>query len=106
MGAASAGEPGRMKTEHIDVGYVARLARLHLTPGETARFQAQLDEVLAYAELLREPDVEGVEPTAHAFPVLNVTRADEPAPCQPAEATGANAPAFRDGLFIVPRIIE
>ena len=68
-----------MKTE-IDIQYVARLARLSLTPEEEQRFAAQLEQVLAYIEKLKEVDVSGVEPTAHAFPLVNVTRPDEVRP--------------------------
>ena len=34
-------------------------------------------DVLRYIEKLKEVNVEGVEPTAHAFPLVNVTRPDE-----------------------------
>ena len=50
----------------FDVGYVAQLARLHLTPEETELFQKQLGDVLLYAEKLNEVNVEGIEPAAHA----------------------------------------
>jgi aspartyl-tRNA(Asn)/glutamyl-tRNA(Gln) amidotransferase subunit C len=90
----------------MDVAYVAHLARLHLTPEETARLQAQLDQVLGYVNQLRELDVRDVEPTAHAMPVRNVFRADEPREGLSHEAALANAPATRNGLFIVPKILE
>ncbi len=94
------------KAEGIDVAYVAHLARLHLTPEEEAAFQTQLDHILAYVNQLRSLDVRDVEPTAHAIPVHNVFRADEPRPSMDREAALANAPSARQGLFIVPRIIE
>lgn len=91
----------------VDVAYVARLARLDLTPAETAQFQSQLGQVLDYVNQLRELDVTGVEPTAHAMPVTNVFRADEPGgPGLDRDEVMANAPASRNGLFMVPRIIE
>ena len=43
--------------EGMDVGYVADLARIELTDGETALFQGQLDQVLHYVEQLGELDV-------------------------------------------------
>lgn len=93
-------------TDKIDVAYVAHLARMHLTAEETARFQRQIDAVLELVHDLRSADVEGVEPTAHAIPVKNVFRADEPAPTLEHDAAMANAPAERGGLFFVPKIIE
>jgi aspartyl-tRNA(Asn)/glutamyl-tRNA(Gln) amidotransferase subunit C len=45
---------------HVDVRYIADLARLELTEAEVARFQAELDDILGYVDQLRELDVEGV----------------------------------------------
>ncbi|MBN1557996.1 MAG: Asp-tRNA(Asn)/Glu-tRNA(Gln) amidotransferase subunit GatC [Lentisphaerae bacterium] len=97
---------GRVRTEQIDVRYVARLARLNLTEAECARFQAQLDQVVNYVRKIREPDTAGIEPTSHAHPLENVFREDAVEPGLDRETVLANAPRTRDGLFIVPRIVE
>jgi aspartyl-tRNA(Asn)/glutamyl-tRNA(Gln) amidotransferase subunit C len=89
-----------------DVQHVARLARLHLTDEEAERMREQLDAILAYIDKLRELDVEGVEPTAHAVLLVNVLRDDVLAPCLTQEAALANAPDRADEFFRVPRIIE
>jgi len=90
----------------LNVKYVAHLARLELTPEEEQKIGAQLGSVLGYIEKLKEVDVSGVEPTAHAFPMVNVTRADETRPSLTNEEALMNAPAKGNGLFIVPRIVE
>jgi aspartyl-tRNA(Asn)/glutamyl-tRNA(Gln) amidotransferase subunit C len=90
----------------IDVKYVAHLARLSLTPEEEEKIGAQLGSVLGYIEKLKEVDISGVEPTAHAFPLVNVMRPDEVRPSMPPEEALRNAPAQANGLFIVPKIIE
>ena len=90
----------------IDVKYVAHLARLSLSPEEEQKIGAQLGNILGYIEKLKEVDVTGVEPTAHAFPLVNVTRPDEIRPSLPHEAALRNAPAQANGLFIVPKIVE
>jgi aspartyl-tRNA(Asn)/glutamyl-tRNA(Gln) amidotransferase subunit C len=89
-----------------EVQHVARLARLHLTDDEAERMREQLDAILAYIDKLRELDVEGVEPTAHAVPLVNVMRDDAPTPCLPQEGALANAPDRAGEFFRVPRIIE
>ena len=48
----------------------------------------------------------GVEPTAHAFPLVNVTGPDEVRPSMHHEEALRNAPAQANGLFIVPKIVE
>ena len=95
-----------MAATKIDVKYVAHLARLHLTPEEETKFGEQLGQVLGYIEKLKELDVSSVEPTAHAMPLVNVTRPDQIRPSLPHEDALRSAPAQSNGLFIVPKIVE
>jgi aspartyl-tRNA(Asn)/glutamyl-tRNA(Gln) amidotransferase subunit C len=90
----------------LDVAHVAKLARLNLTDEETKLFQAQLGRVLEYAEKLREVDTSGVEAAAHAVPVTNVFREDEPRGWLSAEEALSNAPRQANGLFIVTKVVE
>lgn len=90
----------------FDLRHTAQLARLHLTEEEIARFQTQLLQVLQYVEKLKQVDVTGVEPTAHANAVYNVFRADEAHPWFDAAQALANAPRQANQLFIVPKVIE
>lgn len=95
-----------MPPVEIDVKYVAHLARLSLTPEEEQKIGQQLGAVLGYIEKLKEVDVSGVEPTAHAFPLVNVVRPDQTGASLSNEAALQNAPAKANGLFIVPKIVE
>ena len=95
-----------MAATDLDVKYVAHLARLHLTSDEEQKFGAQLGQILGYIEKLNELDVSQVEPTAHAVPLINVTRRDEVRPSLTNEDALRNAPAQANGLFIVPKIVE
>ena len=95
-----------MAAAEIDIKYVAHLARLHLTPDEEKKLGAQLGHILGYIEKLKELNVTGVEPTAHAVPMVNVTRADEIRPSLPHDDALRNAPAKANGLFMVPKIVE
>ena len=89
-----------------DVARVARLARLALESAELEVMRTQLAGILAYIDTLRELDIEGVEPTAHAVPLVNVMREDVVAPSFALEAMLANAPDRVGGLVRVPRILE
>jgi aspartyl-tRNA(Asn)/glutamyl-tRNA(Gln) amidotransferase subunit C len=95
-----------MSSDQFDIKYVAHLARISLTPEEEQTFGEQLSHVLGYIEKLKEVDVSNVEPTAHAFPMVNVTRLDEVQPSMSNEEALRNAPAQANGLFIVPKIVE
>ncbi|MCX6881470.1 MAG: Asp-tRNA(Asn)/Glu-tRNA(Gln) amidotransferase subunit GatC [Verrucomicrobia bacterium] len=95
-----------MAAVEIDVKYVAHLARVTLTSEESQRLGAQLGNILGFIEKLNEVDVSHVEPTAHAVPLVNVTRPDEIRPSLPQEDALRNAPAKANGLFMVPKIVE
>ncbi len=95
-----------MPSTEIDVKYVAHLARLNLSPEEEQQFGAQLGHILGYIEKLNQLDVSQVEPTAHAVPLVNVSRPDEVRPSLTNEEALQNAPTKANGLFIVPKIVE
>ena len=95
-----------MSSPDLDVAYIAQLARLDLSAEETALFQTQLTRVLEHAARLRDVNVEGVEPAAHAFPIFNILREDEPRPGFTQEEALRNAPHAANDLFIVTKVVE
>ncbi len=90
----------------FDVKYVARLSRIELTPAEEQKLGEQLSHILGYIEKLKELEVSQVEPTAHAVPMINVTRPDEVRSGLTNDEALRNAPARAGGLFLVPKIVE
>ena len=90
----------------FDVRYTAQLARLHLSEEEIAKFQTQLGQVLDYVEKLKQVDVSGVEPTAHANAIFNVFRTDEARDWFTPQQALENAPRQANQLFVVPKVIE
>ena len=90
----------------LNLDHVAKLARIALTPDEKAKFAAQLGDVLHHIEQLAKVDVTGIEPTAHAFPVVNVWADDVAQPGLSVEAALRNAPAQRDHMIAVPKVVE
>tara|TARA_B100000614_G_C14252831_1_gene371572 strand:+ start:174 stop:452 length:279 start_codon:yes stop_codon:yes gene_type:complete len=90
----------------MDLSRAVKLARIELTPEEEQRLAPQLGEVLQYIEKLNELDVSDVEPTAHATPLSNVMREDEPRESLSQEEALRNAPKTANGLFVVPKIVE
>jgi aspartyl-tRNA(Asn)/glutamyl-tRNA(Gln) amidotransferase subunit C len=94
------------KKDDLKLDHVANLARINLTAEEKERFATQLGDVLSYIALLNEVNVEGVEPTAHAFPVVNVWADDVPEPGLSVEDALRNAPEKRDNMFVVPKVVE
>ncbi len=90
----------------LNIDRIASLARLTLTGEEKEAYSRQLGEVLHHIEQLSKVDVTGVEPTAHAFPIYNVWAEDVARPGLPVEAALQNAPAKRQNMIVVPKVME
>ena len=90
----------------INIDYLANLARLALSPEEKARYARQLGDILHYVEKLKQVDVTGVEPMAHAAPIFNVWRDDVAKPGLSTEQALRNAPAQRQNMIVVPKVVE
>ena len=95
--------PRRITTD--DVAHVARLARLRLSDDELEQYTRQLGAVLEHARDVEALDTEGVEPTAHPLPLINVLRDDRVTECLDRAEVLAAAPSVESDRFRVPRIL-
>ena len=94
------------KPNPMDIDYVSNLARIELTEQEREKFHSQLGDVLVYFEKLSSVDVEGVEPTAHAFPRCNVWDEDVAKEPFTVSQSTQNAPLSRNDQIVVPKVVE
>ena len=88
-----------------DVRHVAVLARLALTDAQLHKFAGQLEPILDYVAKISQADVTGIDPMAHAVPLVNVLREDVVQPSLTLEQVLQNAPATDGAFFKVPKII-
>jgi len=88
-----------------DVAHLARLSRLALADDELEHLAAQLDVIIAAVARVQEVAAEGIPPTSHAVPLVNVFRDDVEWPCLTAEEALDQAPAVEQQRFRVPRIL-
>jgi aspartyl-tRNA(Asn)/glutamyl-tRNA(Gln) amidotransferase subunit C len=94
------------KISEQDVRHISLLARLKPDDAEVHRFTEQLSAILTYVEQLQEVDTTDVPPTAHALPVSNVFRDDEPHRSLTPDQALANAPQRDGNFFAVPKVLE
>jgi aspartyl-tRNA(Asn)/glutamyl-tRNA(Gln) amidotransferase subunit C len=96
----------------IDVAYVAKLARLELTPYEVTKFGAQLASLLEHVAMLEGLPLGDVAATAQVIPARNVARDDVVRRSLPHDRVMEGAPKVNGmpcverGYFRVPRIIS
>ncbi len=90
----------------IDIRRVARLARISLSVDELATYEEQLPVILHHAARVQALPTEGIEPTSHPLPLVNVFRSDAVGECLDRDEVLAEAPEVQDHQFVVPRIMD
>jgi aspartyl-tRNA(Asn)/glutamyl-tRNA(Gln) amidotransferase subunit C len=88
------------------VGWIAHLARLDLTPLDRDRMAHQLSAILEYFDQLSRVNTDGVEPLAHPLTIHNVFRVDDLQPSLAVDEALANAPDRRGDYFGVPAVLD
>lgn len=61
-----------------DVKHIATLSRLNVPADELEKFEDQFNQILNYAEILKQVDTTGIEPSPYVLPTSNVFREDVP----------------------------
>jgi len=87
-----------------DVEHVAKLARIELSEEETEKFTKQLGDIIKYVDQLNEVDTKGIEPMAHPYPLVNITRKDVVNHKISKDELLKNAPEEENSFFKVPKI--
>lgn len=85
---------------------VVKLARLKLPKEEWERFSNKAEHIVEYIEKLKEIDTSKIEPTSHAVEIINAFRDDVVKPFEGIKKILEIAPAKKDDLFEVPKVIE
>ncbi len=89
-----------------DVAYLARLARIEVSPQESQRLAGQLDQILHAVAQVQAAVADDVPATSHPLPLRNVFRRDEVRPSLGSDAALAAAPEHAERRFQVPRILD
>ena len=91
-----------MDIDRDEARRVAELAHLEFDDAGLDRMAAEMTKILTYIDQLREVDASGFEDRDVTVTPL---REDEPRSSIDREQVARNAPAWRDGLFVVPKVI-
>jgi aspartyl-tRNA(Asn)/glutamyl-tRNA(Gln) amidotransferase subunit C len=94
-----------MSIAREEAAHLARLSRLALGDEELDHLAGQLDQIISAVARVQEVAADGIPPTSHAVPLVNVFRADVVVPPLGAEKALAQAPAVEEQRFRVPRIL-
>jgi aspartyl-tRNA(Asn)/glutamyl-tRNA(Gln) amidotransferase subunit C len=93
-----------------DIHRLAKLARIDITPAETERTLAELNNIFSMVETLQAVDTTGLVPLCHPIATIQEMqlrlRDDVVTETNVREANMANAPQQENGLFLVPKVLE
>lgn len=96
-----------------DIARIARLARIDISLGDSARARSELTGILGLIAQLQAVDTTGVEPMAHPLSAhqeislrLREDAAAAPQTLEQRAILMRNSPAEGQGLFLVPTVIE
>jgi aspartyl-tRNA(Asn)/glutamyl-tRNA(Gln) amidotransferase subunit C len=89
-----------------DVRRLARLARIAIDQDESAAVLERLNAVLGLVDQMRAVDTRRVEPMSHAVDLAQRLRPDEVREQDRRELYQSVAPAVKDDLYLVPKVIE
>ena len=95
-----------MSLEPESIPDIAHLARLRLSGDDVQRYTRELSAILAFIEQMNTVDTTGVIPMAHPLDMTQPLRADAVTESDRRDEYQANAPAVRNGLYVVPKVIE
>lgn len=95
-----------MSLEPGNILNIAHLARLHVSEDDVRRYAGELSEILRFIEQMNAVDTSGVMPMAHPLDMAQPLRPDVVTEQDYREEYQASAPAVRDGLYLVPKVIE
>jgi len=91
-----------MKIDRDEARRIAGLAHLEFDDAGLDRMASEMTKILTYIDQLREVNVEAIEENDTAATPM---REDEPRRSVDREVVARNAPAWRDGFFVVPKVI-
>jgi aspartyl-tRNA(Asn)/glutamyl-tRNA(Gln) amidotransferase subunit C len=89
-----------------NVAYIAHLARLAISPEEQRQYAEKLTELLGLIEQMNQVDTDDVKPLAHPLDTTQRLRPDQVTEPDQHEQLQKNAPAVKEELYLVPKVIE
>lgn len=95
-----------MQVSREELLHIAKLSDLKINDDEIDNYRLNLEDILNFAEIVKNADVNGLDETIGANDNYNVFREDEIKEFEDREALMANAPEKERNMFKVPKVIQ
>ena len=95
-----------MSLNSADIKRIAHLARIEVSDTEAEATLSKLRGILGLIEQMQAVDTTGIVPMSHSQDVTQRLRDDVVTETNQRELFQSIAPAVKDGLYLVPKVIE
>ena len=95
-----------MAIKQDEIEKIAELARIHIDHHQIGEVTQRITEILNMVDQLQAVDTSGIVPMANPLDATQHLRIDEVTEINRREAFQAIAPAVKNGLYVVPQVIE
>lgn len=95
-----------MSIDENDVRQIAYLARLGVDENKLSEYANEINSVLGLVEQMNAVDTQDITPMAHPLHATQRLRADKITEPDTRDLLQSGAPDVREGLFVVPKVIE
>ncbi len=95
-----------MSLTPAEISHIAKLARLRVEDHQAQSCSTQLSRILELIEQMNQIDTSDIEPMSHPWDTALRLREDKVTATNHGEAYQEIAPAAKNGLYLVPRVIE
>ncbi|MBR2241264.1 MAG: Asp-tRNA(Asn)/Glu-tRNA(Gln) amidotransferase subunit GatC [Clostridia bacterium] len=95
-----------MQVSREELLHIAKLSDLKINEEEIDNYRLNLEDILNFAEIVKNANVEGLDETIGANDNFNVFREDEIKEFEDRDALLANAPEKERDMFKVPKVIQ
>lgn len=95
-----------MQVSNEELLHIAKLSDLKISDEELENYRANLEQILNFAEVVNNANVDGLDETIGANDNCNVFRNDEIKEFEDRDALLANAPEKDRDMFKIPKVIQ
>ena len=94
-----------MSVSKDEILRIAKLADLNIKDEEIENYASNLQDILEFAEIIKNIDTENVKESVGTLEISNVFRKDEIKEFEDKEALLQNAPEKEQNMFKIPKVI-
>jgi aspartyl-tRNA(Asn)/glutamyl-tRNA(Gln) amidotransferase subunit C len=95
-----------MALENSDIEKLAILARININDEMKTEVAAKISDILAMIDDMQAVDTSGIEPMANPLDATQRLREDIVTESNKRDELQAIAPSIKDGLYLVPKVID